>query len=257
VGGDGTARDICEAVDGRLPAIGVPAGVKIHSAVYAVTPRAAGEVAALFLLGEAAVSEAEVMDIDEEAFRDSRLSARLYGHLRVPRAPARLQGSKEASRNVEEDNIRALANEIVETLSDDVAYVWGPGGTVAGIAEHLGFEKTLLGVDVTVGRRLVARDAGERQILEAIRGRKARIIVTVIGGQGFIFGRGNQQISPSVIRAVGRENVTVVATPEKLAGLPGGLLVDTGDPALDRELSGWTRVLYDYARSSVHRVRAG
>jgi len=256
-GGDGTARDVCEAIDGKVPALGIPTGVKIHSGVFAVSPAAAGELATKYLKGEvSSVGESEVMDIDEEAFRENRLSARLYGYLRVPREEAYIQGSKEASPIQEDENLKAIAADIADEMNDETLYVLGPGSTIRSVAEHLNLEKTLLGVDVVQGKRIIARDVNEDQLLTIIRGRKTKIIVTVIGGQGFVFGRGNQQISPMVIRAVGRENIVVAATPAKLATLRGKpLLVDTGDPKLDEELSGYTRVITDYGRRVVYRVK--
>ncbi len=256
-GGDGTARDIFEAIDGKVPALGIPTGVKIHSGVFAVSPAAAGELAAKYLRGEvSSIGDSEVMDIDEEAFRENRLSARLYGYLRVPREEAYMQGSKEASPIQEEENLKAIASDIVDDMDDETLYILGPGSTIGSIAEHLSLKKTLLGVDVVQGKRIIARDVNEDQLLTLITGKKAKIIVTVIGGQGFIFGRGNQQISPAVIRAVGKENIIVVATPAKLATLHGRhLLVDTGDPKLDEELSGYTRVVTDYGRRVVYRVK--
>ncbi len=258
-GGDGTARDICEAIDGRVPALGIPTGVKIHSGVYAVSPAAAGELAAKYLRGEvASVQRAEVMDIDEDAFRDNRLSARLYGYLRVPREEAYMQGSKEASPVQEEENLRAIAADLADEMDPDTLYVLGPGSTISSVAEHMGLEKTLLGVDVIKGGKIVASDVNEEQLLRLITGKRAKIVVTVIGGQGFVFGRGNQQISPRVIRAVGKENIVIAATPAKLATLHGRpLLVDTGDPALDAELTGYTRVVTDYGRRVVYRIGAG
>jgi predicted polyphosphate/ATP-dependent NAD kinase len=258
-GGDGTARDIYEAVDGQLPVLGIPTGVKIHSGVYAVSPASAGELAARFLRGEVtAVREAEVMDIDEAAFRGNRLSAQLYGLMIVPVEPALLQGSKENSVNVEEENLKAIALDIADGMEPETLYIMGPGGTIAAVTEHLGVDKTLLGVDVLENGKLIGRDVNEATLLDLLRGRKAKIVVTVIGGQGFIFGRGNQQISAIVIRAVGKENLVVVATPEKLATLHGRpLLVDTGDLKLDSELSGYIRVITDYGRRVVYRVSSG
>ncbi len=255
-GGDGTARDIYGALDGKIPVLGIPTGVKIHSGVYAVSPGSAGELAARFLSGDVTtVREAEVMDIDEEAFRDNRLSAKLYGLMRVPVEPALLQGSKETSVNVEEENLKAIALDIADGMDPETLYVFGPGGTITAIAAHLGVDKTLLGVDVVKNGKLIGRDVNEATLISLLRGRKAKIIVTVIGGQGFILGRGNQQISASVIHAVGKENLVIVATPEKLATLHGKpLLVDTGDLMLDSELSGYIRVITDYGRRVVYRV---
>jgi predicted polyphosphate/ATP-dependent NAD kinase len=258
-GGDGTARDIYDAIDEKLPVVGIPTGVKIHSGVFAVNPYSAGKIAAMFLRGEIkVVKRAEVMDIDEEAFRDNRLSARLYGFMIVPVEPILLQGSKEASLNIEEENLKAIAADIAEGMAEETLYIMGPGGTIAAIAEHFGVEKTLLGVDVLQNGKLIMRDANESTLLNLIPGKKTKIIITVIGGQGFILGRGNQQISASVIRAVGKENLIVVATPEKLATLQGRpLLVDTGDRELDAELTGYIRVLTDYGHRVVYKVSSG
>jgi predicted polyphosphate/ATP-dependent NAD kinase len=258
-GGDGTARDICEAIDGSIPALGIPTGVKIHSGVYAVSPAAAGELAAKYLKGEvSSVQQAEVMDIDEEAFRDNRLSARLYGYLRVPREEAYVQGSKEASPVDEGENLKAIAADLADEMSPDLIYVLGPGSTISSVAEHLGLEKTLLGVDIVQGGKVIASDVNEEGLLKLVTGKKAKIVVTVIGGQGFVFGRGNQQISARVIRAVGKENIIIAATPAKLAALHGKpLLVDTGDAALDAELTGYAKVITDYGRRVVYRIKAG
>jgi predicted polyphosphate/ATP-dependent NAD kinase len=254
-GGDGTARDICEAVDGRIPALGIPAGVKIHSAVYAINPSSAGRLTVKFLTGEAEARESEVMDIDEEAFRENRLSARLYGYLKVPFEKTLVQGSKESSSAPEEFFLESIAADVVEGMEDGVLYIIGPGSTTKAITDKLGLNKTLLGVDVVQDKALVARDVNEAKLLDLVRGKRAKIVVTVIGGQGFIFGRGNQQISPSVIRAVGKENIVVVATPGKLSALGGRpLLIDTEDAGLDAQLSGYVRVINGYGRRVVYKV---
>ena len=255
-GGDGTARDIYEAIDSRVTLLGIPSGVKVHSGVYAATPEAAGRLAASYLRGEVAETrDAEVMDIDEDAFRENRLSARLYGYMRIPYAPQYLQGSKEGGASQEPLDLEAIAADIVEEMDSGALYIVGPGSSTAPVLKQLGLEKTLLGVDVVRGGELVAKDANEKQILELLEGSEAKIIVTVIGGQGFIFGRGNQQISPSVIRAVGKKNIIVVATPQKLASLRGRpLLVDTGDPELDEELRGFMRVVTGYGRRTIIKV---
>jgi predicted polyphosphate/ATP-dependent NAD kinase len=233
-GGDGTARDILKAVGTALPVLGVPTGVKMHSAVFAVNPQAAARAAMRFLYGELPLKEAEVMDVDEKAFRKGRVSAELYGYVLAPYEPHLIQANKLASPMTESElrNHAAIGIYIIENMKPDVIYIIGPGTTTRTIGDLLDAKKTLLGVDLFCGKKIVASDVSEKQILEAIDGKSAQIIVTPIGGQGFIFGRGNQQISPEVIRRVGLDNIVVIATESKLRSLKV-LRVDTGDPNLD------------------------
>ena len=236
-GGDGTARDVLNAVGMKVPVLGVPTGVKMHSALFAVTPQAAAGVAVRYLWGRLPLREAEVMDIDEEAFREGRLSAELYGYLLSPFEPHLIQGNKLESP-ITEDEVRnqaAIAIGIIEEMKPDIIYIVGPGTTTRTIGDLLDQKKTLLGVDVFQDKKIIASDANEKQVLKAIKGRASKIIVTPIGGQGFIFGRGNQQISSKVICQVGLDNVVVVATKSKLDRLKS-LKVDTGDPELDNAL---------------------
>jgi predicted polyphosphate/ATP-dependent NAD kinase len=254
-GGDGTARDIYEAVGTSVPVLGIPTGVKMHSSVFATTPRAAGELAARFLTSpNQPCRESEVMDIDEEAFREGRVSARLYGYLNVPWQRNLVQGLKAGSGGSGED-LSGIAADIVERMHDGALWILGPGTTTRAIAERLGANNTLLGVDLYSRGEVVGLDATEHEILRHLDGQPARIVVTPIGGQGYLFGRGNQQLSPEVIRRVGRENIVVVAATSKLTGLGGDpLLVDTGDADLDRELAGYVRVVTGYHQESVQRV---
>jgi len=248
-GGDGTARNICDAIGERAPVLGIPAGVKIHSAAYGVTPRSAGEVAARFLEGGLTdVREAEVMDIDEDAFREGVVAAKLYGYLLVPAERRLLQSVKSGGLQGEKHGLRRIAEDVIAGMEgDDGYYIIGPGTTTRALMERLNLENTLLGVDVIRERKLVANDVAEAQLLELVAGNRAKIVVTVIGGQGHVLGRGNQQLSPRVIRQVGKENITIVATKEKLISLAGRpLLVDTGDEALNQELSGYMRVTTGY-----------
>jgi predicted polyphosphate/ATP-dependent NAD kinase len=260
-GGDGTARDVCRAVGGALVCLGVPAGVKIHSAVFATTPGSAGELAALFLHDRPAavrLREAEVMDIDEDAFRDDRVSARLYGYLEVPYERTMVQSAKAGGCAGDAADLRAIAADVVNEMTPGAVYLLGPGTTTRAIAVALGVEKTLLGVDAVRDRRLIGADLSERQILELVEkatGQSVRIVVTVIGGQGHIFGRGNQQLSAEVIRRVGLANIVVVASQTKLLSLHGGpLLVDSGDPALDAQFSGYLQVVTNLGRRTVYKV---
>lgn len=255
-GGDGTARDVFEAVHDSVPVVAVPAGVKIHSAVFAVNPRAAGDLVVGVLRGRITrTREAEVMDVDEAAYRDGRLSTRLYGYLRVPDDARLVQAGKVRSRS-EDSAADDLARAVVDTMEPETTYIVGPGTTTRRITRLLGLDSTLLGVDVVRDGQLLALDVGERQLLDLLEtNHRARIIVTPIGGQGYLLGRGNQQISGRVVRVVGIENVVVVATPAKLASLGGRpLLVDTDDEELNRAFAGFAAVITGKGRRSMYPV---
>ena len=256
-GGDGTARDICEAINSKVPVLGIPTGVKMQSAVFAIDPRSAGDLALMYLQEQSVgMRDAEVMDIDEQEFRENRISSELYGYLKVIFEETMVQNPKAGGVAGEAFSLDAIAWDIVDNMRDDWVYILGPGTTLRPIMERLGLQKTLLGVDVVENKRLLASDVNEKRLNEIIDDRNAKIIVTVIGGQGFLFGRGNQQISPKIIRKVGRDNIIVVATPEKLASLRGRpLLVDSGDKKVDRMLGGYIQVITSYGRRSVYPVK--
>ena len=236
-GGDGTARDILKAVSLSVPVLGVPTGVKMHSAVFAITPQAAARVTLRFLFASLPLREAEVMDVDEQAFREGHVSAELYGYVFSPFEPHLIQGNKMESPMIESEiqNQAAIALYIIEEMKPTNLYIIGPGTTTRTIGDLLDQKKTLLGVDLFQNKEITAKDVNEKKLLQAITGRNAQIIVTPIGGQGFIFGRGNQQISPKVINQVGLDNIIVVATKSKLDRLES-LKVDTGDSKLDAAL---------------------
>ena len=217
--------------------LGVPTGVKMHSAIFAVTPQAAARVAVGYLWGGLPLREAEIMDVDEQAFREGRVSAELYGYMLSPYEPHLIQGNKLESPMTENEvrNQVAIAIYLIEEMKPDLTYVVGPGTSTRTIGDLLDQKKTLLGVDLFQNKKIIASDVNENQILKATKGQAARIIVTPIGGQGFIFGRGNQQISSKAIRQVGLDNIVVVATKSKLERLKS-LRVDTGDPELDKDL---------------------
>ncbi len=253
-GGDGTTRDILKAVGMKVPVLGVPTGVKMHSALFAVSPQAAARVAISYLWGGLPLREAEVMDVDEQAFREGRLSAELYGYMLSPYEPHLIQGNKLASPMTESEvrNQAAIAIYIIEEMKPDIIYIIGPGTTTRTISDLLDAKKTLLGVDLFQNKKIIANDVNEKQILDFISGKAAWIIVTPIGGQGFIFGRGNQQISPKVIRQVGLDNIVVIATKSKLDRLKS-LRVDTGDTELENELKAHEiNVVTDY--KSIQKV---
>lgn len=255
-GGDGTARDIYQAIGAQLPVIGIPAGVKIHSAVFANHPRAAGELTNSFLKNPAMpLREAEIVDLDEEAYRNGIVTTRLFGYLLVPYQRRLVQNQKTPTPESEAAQIEAIAWEIAERLRPDNLYVLGPGTTMRAIAGQIGVEKTLVGVDVVTTGGVLAEDVTEEQLLRLIENKLVKIIVTPIGGQGFVFGRGNQPISPEVIRCVGKENIWVACTPDKLHTLRGRhLLVDTGDEELDEMLKGFITVTIGYREEAVYRI---
>ena len=220
-GGDGTARDLCRAVGRDVPALGIPAGVKIHSAVFGADPRLAGRLACRFLTGQAMpLRDREVLDLDEEAYRGGRLQAGLYGYLRVPFEDGMVQHMKAGS-SPEQASAAGIARAVTEEMEDGVYYVIGAGTTTQGIFDRLGQPGTLLGVDVVLDRKTVGLDLSEQEILALITGKRAKIVISPIGGQGYLFGRGNQQLSREVLDAAGTGNIIVAATPQKLADLDG------------------------------------
>ncbi len=195
------------------------------------------------------------MDIDEEALRRGIVSAELYGYLKIPFEKRLIQGLKTPSSGGEKETMEAIACAIVEEMKDDYLYIIGPGTTTRAITSKLGLNKTLIGVDVVSKGKLAGTDVNEAQLLKLLEKQKTKIIITPIGGQGYIFGRGNQQISPEVIKKVGRNNIMVVATPEKINSLRGRpFLVDTGDRAVDRMLSGYLRVTTGYSEHVIYKI---
>ena len=260
-GGDGTACDVFEGVGTRVPILGIPAGVKMHSGVFAVTPAAAGTLVSLYFehrKGIATLRDADIMDMDEAARSRGRLTARLYGAARSP-YHARLRQNPKAGTGPEEpDALRELAASVAGSLGGDTIYLLGPGTTMAAVKAQVGIRGTLLGVDAVKDGKPLGLNLGQPQILRLLgRNTPTRLIVSPLGGQGFVFGRGNQQLGVPVLRSLGRENIIIVATVGKIVALGGaGLLVDTGDEALDRDLAGWHRVITGPNQSTMCRIAA-
>ena len=259
-GGDGTARNVAAVIETALPVLGIPAGVKIHSGVFASHPQAAGKLMFKFFSGEELeLVNSEVMDIDEEAFREGVVTARLYGLMKIPLDPELIQMTKSGGNQAPEHEVLlGIAERIVEDMEDnpETFYIIGSGSSLSPIMEALGLQNTLLGIDVVRDQQLVAQDVNEQGILDIIRGRPAKIVVTVIGNQGYVFGRGNQQISAEVIKQVGKENILIVATRNKLDALKGRpLLVDTGDQEVNSLLNGHIRVITTYNSEVVAKIK--
>ncbi|MGI6022366.1 MAG: ATP-NAD kinase family protein [Methanoculleus sp.] len=245
-GGDGTARDVFDVVGRSVPVLGIPAGVKMYSAVFAVNPAAVAEVIAGF--DPARLHDADLLDVDEEAYREGRLAVRLYGAARVPSLPGRVQGAKAVFEETDDERAkREIARFIAGVMIPETLYIIGAGSTTEAILTEIGLHGALLGVDLVMNGRMVAEGADERTILSHLEdAAAARIIVSPIGAQGFILGRGNQQISPAVVRrAGGPGRIVVVGTPAKLAATPA-LYVDSGDPVLDSSLGDSVAVVSGY-----------
>ncbi len=251
VGGDGTAKDIFDAMRScdRVPVLGVPSGVKMYSGVFAVNPLDAVDVVLAFARNQAEIAEFEIMDADEKAIRSDAFVVKLNGFLKGPFLPMRIQGSKQISPETvdEKENQTAIVRFIIEEMQMEATYILGPGTTVKRIAELLGVEKTVLGVDIYKKGKVIL-DVNEQRILAEVEDwQNTWIVLSPIGRQGILLGRGNQQISPAVIKRVGKQRIIVAATKGKLQSIDGGVLrVDTGDIEADKTLRGYIRVITDY-----------
>jgi predicted polyphosphate/ATP-dependent NAD kinase len=257
-GGDGTARDVAGCLPPGAGMLGIPCGVKMHSGVFAVSPELAGRLLSDLLGAPDRIrwtEEAEVMDIDEAALRAGHIAPRLYAHARVPMARGLMQAAKGGPRLDSAAALAAAASEVVAAMAAGVVYVIGPGTSAGAVTRAMGIASSLLGVDAVLNGKRVARDAGADELLVQAGSRPVRLILGVTGQQGFLLGRGNQQIGPNLIRRAGRAGLIVLATEDKLAALAAPrLFVDSGDPALDAELAGFVRVHTGGARFTLMRV---
>lgn len=256
-GGDGTARNVCASVGEALPVVGVPAGVKIHSAVYATSPAAAGKALYACLTTKVKTRSAEVMDIDEELYRAGRLQAKLYGYMTVPVLRGVMQNPKAASHN-DANDVGGICEEIKDRIRTSDSYdcfIFGAGSTVSAVERSMGLDSTLIGIDVMKDGKLIAKDVTERELLHITENNRCCLIITAIGGQGHIFGRGNQQLSPTVIHQIGIDHIWVVATGSKIYALPEQrLFVDTGDAELNEALRGYRKVIVGWQETLICQV---
>jgi len=249
-GGDGTARNICSVVTTQIPVLGVPAGCKIHSGVYAISPKAAGKVLLKVLKGELlSLHEAEVRDIDEDLFRQGKVVSKHFGEMKVPSELAYIQAVKMGGKESDELLLDDISDYVIEIMEDspDTMFVMGSGSTVDAIMQRAQLPNTLLGVDVIKAGKVIAQDLTAAKLMSLTANQTTKLVATVIGGQGHILGRGNQQLSAAFIRRIGKHNIILVATKAKLKQLgEKGLISDSGDASLDEDLAGPITVITGY-----------
>ena len=257
-GGDGTARDVADTLpfEKGIPVIGIPTGVKIHSPVYAVTPEDAGELAFEFLSDHLlAILEKEVIDIEEAAFRRDEIITKVYGYLHVPYDESHMQNLKSPSLQSDADAQISGALQVIDDMKPDVFYIIGSGSTTHRILEELGLKGTVLGIDLVKNKELIAKDVYEQQILDLIGEAPAKLVVTPMGGQSYVFGRGNQQLSDKVLAKLDKEDLIILSTPTKLHSLKRQpLLIYTGNPEIDQKISGFYKVVTGYGQYSMYKI---
>ena len=259
-GGDGTTRDVVAALESaespETPVIGVPTGVKMHSGCFAASPKAAAEALSSWLIGDLLLASTEVLDLDEDLYRQGKWVVRLYAEAITPSSPRWMQGSKQRiEASGEEDTTEGLADHIRELLvSDNRMLIWGSGGTLRKIAQMNEFEPTNLGIDATIGNEQVGTDLSESDLLELLSEHDGptTLLLSPMGGQGFLIGRGNLQLSPQVLTLIGIGNILGVVTPAKLLSVRR-LRIETGDPELDADFADmrYMKVLQGYRTTRV------
>lgn len=257
-GGDGTARNIYQAVSDNITVLGIPAGVKIHSGVYAITPKAAGLVIEKMITNElVSLLESSVMDIDEEAFRQGKVRAKQYGEMQVPAEHRYVQSTKSGGKESQELVLQDIAEYIIEQMEDEFFYLIGSGTTCAAVMDLLDLPNSLLGIDLVHQQQLLQSDVHEKHILELLTNHpnKVKAIITIIGGQGHLIGRGNQQLSSKVLKLLGKDNLIVVATKTKLNQLAGKpLIIDSDEEAINQAFSGPIKVVTGYQDFIIYNI---
>jgi len=259
-GGDGTARDVFAAVGNKIPILGIPSGVKMHSAVFGINTDASAKMLLEFIKKSLTIGDAEIMDLDEERYRKGEWNIKLFGIAKGIVEPTYVQVGKSLFESISDNDVKEeLAEHIIDEVKEnpDVLYFFGSGGTIDFIAEKMNIKNTLLGIDAVYSSKLVGSDLNEEKILKLLdKYSKSKLILSPIGAQGFILGRGNLQLSPKVIRKIGIDNIIVVSTPSKLAATPV-IRVDTGDKKLDEEFieKEFMMVVIGYRLSRVVRIQ--
>lgn len=260
-GGDGTARDVLEEVGKKAPILGIPSGVKMHSGCFGVNPEASAHLFNSFVEGEADVSEVEIMDLDEDRYREGDWEIKMHGEALSIYEPHYIQLGKQSFRSVnQEDQKTDIAHFMIEEMEEypDHLFILGPGSTTAKIQEILGVEHTVLGVDLLKNKEIVELDVAEQDILRLAEDSAGlKIVVSMIGNQGFFLGRGNQQISPEVVKRAGLDNIYILATPTKVKKTPN-LRADTGDEELNEQIrdKGYMKVVQGFREYRLVKVQA-
>jgi predicted polyphosphate/ATP-dependent NAD kinase len=259
-GGDGTTRDIFTIIDKKIPLLGIPAGVKMHSGVFGINTTAAAKMLYEFINERLTIGDAEIMDLDEELYRMGVWKVRLFGVAKAIVEPTYIQVGKAFFESVSDDEVK---DELAEHINDELEkhpdwlFLFCSGGTIDYIAKKLNIQHTLLGIDAVYQKQLIGKDVNEEQILALLKKYpKTKILLSPIGAQGFILGRGNLQLSSTIINKIGIDNIIVVATPSKLSHTPI-LRVDTGDKKLDRLFAtqGYLMVVIGYRLSRVVKLQ--
>ncbi len=218
VGGDGTARDVYSVVKQEVPVLGIPSGVKMFSGCFLYHPSYLGDIIQAFSRNEINLTYEDVLDVNEELFRDNKVSATLYGQILTPQKQGLIQGGKIPTSYDSDDEYEAIADELEEVYAIMEGYViLGTGSTVYHVMREFNIEKTLLGVDLMVNGEIKERDVDENTLYELTKGKDVKVILSPIGGQGFLLGRGNQQISARVLEGANSVNLIVIATEEKIS----------------------------------------
>ena len=271
-GGDGTTRDIVNALieidASETPILGVPAGVKMHSGCFGASPRASAEALAAWITGDLLIAKTEVMDLDEDLYRDGEWVVRMYGEANTPGSPRWMQGSKQRVERVSETEIlEGLGDHIKETIEEkpEMLVIWGSGGTLRTLGDSIGYAISVLGIDATRGTEQIGTDLDEVGLIETVDSHKKAfgdeseilLLLSPMGGQGFLIGRGNLQLSPDVLRRIGIDAILGVVTPAKLATL-NSLRIDTGDAELDAEFRErkYLKALQGYRTTRLIRISA-
>lgn len=256
-GGDGTARNICEVVGTKIPVLGIPTGVKMQSSAFAINPQMAGRLCSSFLNNEQIeFREGEVIDLDEEQYKSGNISTRLYGYVKIPYLHEHVQRLKSGTPKSEKYVQDAIAEDMVEKMNEDTIYLVGPGSTTKVVLDQLGLDGSLLGVDIISKSRLIIKDANCHQLLKQLSHTKnIELIITPIGGQGFLFGRGNQQFTVDVLGKLEKGSVNILSSSQKIISLGGRpLLIDTGSEIINRKFSGYYNIISGYHQSIVYRA---